>query len=78
MSDLPTNQEFFQRAVMKQGDALAAAGIGLEGIGLMLAERNLSEEETNALHHAVIGLGAMVKGTGYQLFSDSEALESSR
>lgn len=71
MSALPEDHSLFQRSVAKQGDDLTAAGIGLEGIGLMLLDRELGDDDTNALHHAVIGLGAMVKGAGYGLFSSA-------
>nr|WP_286949081.1 hypothetical protein [Pseudomonas sp. UBA6718] len=75
MSNLPPKDAFFRRDVERHGDALQAAGIGLEGIGLMLSERDLSSDEVNALHHAVIALGAMVKGAGGDLYSAATAQE---
>lgn len=60
--------DLFKTVVARQGDALTSAGIGLKGIGLMLAENELSGDELNALHHAVRALGAMVKSAGGDLF----------
>lgn len=78
MSKRPHAETQFLRDVADSGDALSAAGIGLEGIGLMLSERELSSSETNALHHAVIALGSMVKSQGLSLFSDAKRLEGSQ
>lgn len=75
MSKRPHAETQFLRDVAGSGDVLSAAGIGLEGIGLMLSERELSSSEANALHRAVIALGAMVKSQGYSLFSDAKKLE---
>ena len=65
----------FRRTVAGSGDALSSAGIGLKGIGLMLAERELSTSEANALHHAVIALGVMVEAQGGTLFDSADELE---
>lgn len=78
MSELPSKNAFFRSDVARHGDALNAAGIGLEGIGLMLSERELTSSEMNALHHAVIALGAMVKDAGGHLYSAATELEGSQ
>ncbi|TRO37667.1 hypothetical protein EQ832_12880 [Pseudomonas sp. ALS1131] len=78
MKKRPHAETQFLRDVADSGDVLSAAGIGLEGIGLMLSERELSSSEANALHHAVIALGTMVKSQGYSLFSDAKKLEGSQ
>lgn len=75
MSKLPPKAVFFQREAARHGDALNAAGIGLQGIGRMLAESELNSDETNALYHAVIALGVMVSDSGGQLFSAAMELE---
>lgn len=75
MSKLLPKSVFFLREAARHGDALSAAGIGLRGIGRMLAENELSREEINALHHAVIALGVMVSDSGGQLFSVATELE---
>lgn len=75
MSKLPSKAVFFQREAARHGDALNAAGIGLQGIGRMLAESELNSDEINALHHAVIALGAMVSDSGGHLFSAATELE---
>ena len=77
MNNIPSENAFFLREVAQRSDVLNAAGIGLEGIGLMLAESELSSSEMNALHHAVIALGAMVKGAGSDLYSAAKKLEGS-
>ncbi|MEQ6331040.1 hypothetical protein VLF92_22295 [Pseudomonas chengduensis] len=75
MSTLPSKTAFFRRGVKASGDVLSSAGIGLKGIGLMLAERELSSSEANALHHAVIALGVMVEAQGGTLFDSADELE---
>ncbi|WP_334180913.1 hypothetical protein [Pseudomonas nitroreducens] len=77
MNTLPSKEEVFRCTVERKGDALNAAGIGLAGIGLMLAEGELSTEEANALHHAVIALGAMVAGVGGDLYNAAEEMRGS-
>lgn len=66
----------FSQDVATQGDALIAAGIGLEGIGLMLAESELSGAELHALHHTVRALGVMVKCAGGDLFNMATSREA--
>jgi hypothetical protein len=77
MNMLPSKDDVFRAAIERKGDALNAAGIGLAGIGLMLAEGELSTDEANALHHAVIALGAMVAGVGGDLYSAATELGGS-
>lgn len=69
MNALSQRNTLFKRDVARHGDALVAAGVGLQGIGLMLAERELSRDEFAALHNAVIALGAMVSGAGGELYT---------
>ena len=71
MSPGASTENLSQKAAARRGDTLVAAGIGLEGIGLMLAENELSGDELNALHHAVRALGAMVKAAGGDLFDEA-------
>lgn len=75
MSNTSSDKAFFRADVARHGDALNAAGIGLEGIGLMLSERDLNSAEVNALHHAVIALGVMVKGAGGELYCAATSKE---
>ena len=75
MSKTPSDNAFFRAEVARHGDALSAAGIGLEGIGLMLSERDLNSAEVNALHHAVIALGVLVKGAGSEMYCAAAAKE---
>lgn len=76
MSSQAPEWDLFKKTVARRGDALVAAGIGLEGIGLMLAENELSGDELNALHHAVRALGAMVKSAGGDLFDKATRQEA--
>lgn len=78
MNNIPAKDALFRKSVATHGDALSAAGIGLQGIGLMLAENEMHEDEINALHHAVVALGAMVKGAGYDLFSGATEPEAGK
>nr|WP_024308176.1 hypothetical protein [Pseudomonas sp. P818] len=75
MSALPSKITFFRQGVAASAGVLSSAGIGLKGIGLMLAERELSSSEANALHHAVIALGFMVEAQGGTLFDSADELE---
>lgn len=75
MNKPSSKNDFFLNDVQRKSDALVAAGIGLEGIGLLLAERELEHDETNALLHAVSALGVMVRSTAHELFSGAKQLE---
>lgn len=75
MDSSPVKSGVFLGDLKRKSDALIAAGIGLEGIGLLLAERELGHDETNALLHAVSALGVLVRSTALELFSGAEQLE---
>lgn len=75
MSNRPPVETRFVEDAALSGDLLCAAGMGLRGIGLMLAETELSDSERTSLYHAVIALGALVDAEGSGLFWKAKELE---
>lgn len=57
------------RDLRKSGDAVTAAGIGLRTLGLMLSEKELSEDDFNGLCHAIQALGVLVDLAGRDVYS---------
>lgn len=58
------------------GNTMTSAGIGLEAIGNMLgadgSEHCFNAKDMNGLHHAVVALGDLIKGLGYDLAGAAE------
>lgn len=59
----------------QSADGLVSAGVGLERIGLMLNEGELSADERNGLEQAVRALGDYVRRTGIELYAQAAKMK---
>ena len=55
-------------------DGLTSAGIGVEAIGRLLNESELSADDTNGLQQAIMALGDYVRRVGYEIHEASGKL----
>lgn len=59
----------------RRAEGLTSAGIGLEQIGLLLNESELSSNERNGLEQAVRALGDYVRRAGYDLYAQADRMK---